>query len=194
MIIYKSQLTERTRPQPQGELPDTLFGLLFQHDNTRRLFPLNYSVDDPTRVQLPWRPGELAVTYDASQGIYLLFAPSLHVPFVSPPWDSSVPSWEKFYVWWFDPRKETLLRKLLPPGPWVADAKRDMILGRGARNFSCGTDCYRHYEIEANAGGILVTISGRLSAVSDSVIGTYRLNPSDASWKKIKDGQPETAP
>jgi hypothetical protein len=103
-----------------------------------------------------------------------------------------VPSWEAFYVWWFDPKKATLTRRLLPAGPWVADAKRDMILGREVRNFSCGTDCFRHYDIDVDSGNILVTISGRSSAVSESVIGTYQLTPGGTSWKKIKDGQPES--
>jgi hypothetical protein len=191
LIIYQSPPTQRKGPQPQGELPDTLYGLLFQHDTTRQLFPLNFSADEPAHVQMPWRPGALQVAYDAAQGTYLLYVPPGLGHFVAPAWDSSIPSWEAFYVWWFDPTKATLSRKLLPAGPWVADAKRDMVLGRAARNFSCGTDCYRHYDIEANAGSILVTISGRSSAVSDSVIGTYRLNPGEVVWKKVKDGQPE---
>jgi hypothetical protein len=114
------------------------------------------------------------------------------VPFVTPSWDSSIPSWETFYVWWLDPKRETLSRQLLPPGPWVTDAKRDVILGRAERNFSCGTDCYRHYDIEVDSGSILVIISGRSSAVSDSALGTYRLSPGEASWRKVKNGQPET--
>jgi hypothetical protein len=162
----------------------------FEHDTTRRLFPLNFSVDDPARVQMPWRPGALQVVYDAAQATYLLYVPPGLGFFVSPPWDASVPSWEEFYVWWLDPKKETLTRKLLPAGPWVADAKRDTALGRGVRNFSCGTDCYRHYDIEADAGRILVTISGRSSAVSESVIGTYRLD-SGNTWTKVKEGQPD---
>jgi hypothetical protein len=192
LIIYQSPLTQRKGPQPQGELPDTLYGLLYQHDATRRLFPLNFSADDPAHVQMPWRPGGLQVAYDAGQGIYLLYVPPGSGHFVTPPWDSSVPSWEAFYVWWFDPNKLELTRSLLPAGPWVADAKLDKVLGRDARNFSCGTDCYRHYDVQADSGSILVTISGRASAVSESVIGTYRLSPGGSSWKKIKDGQPES--
>jgi hypothetical protein len=191
LIIYQSALTQRKGPQPQGELPDTLYGLLYQHETTRRLFPLNYSADEPTHVQMPWRPGGLQVSYDASRGTYLLYVSPGSGRFVAPSWDSSVPSWEAFYVWWFDPKRQTLSRNLLPPGPWVADAKRDAPLGREAHNFPCGTDCYRHYDIEVDSGSILVTISGRASALSDTVMGTYRLNPGGTSWKKIKDGKPE---
>ena len=193
LTIYESSLTQRKGPQVQGEWPDTLYGLLFQQNTTRRLFPLNFSADDPAHVQMPWRPGAVQASYDSGKGIYLLYVPPGLGSFVSPPWDSSVPSWQHFYVWWFDPKKETLSRELLPAGPWVDDAKQDQILNRRDRDFACGIDCYRHYDIEVDSGTILVTISGRASAVSENVLGMYRLNPGGKKWTKIKDGQPESA-
>lgn len=73
----------------------------------------------------------------------------------------------------------------------MSDAKLDKILARDVRNFSCGTDCYRRYDVEADFGSILMTITGRASAVSEKVLGTYRLGPNDTKWTKIRDGKPE---
>ena len=189
-FIFEASLNYRTTPRRQSEPPDTLYALLHLQDQTRRLLPLNYSVDDPAHIQLPWPPAQLAVTFDSHRGQYLLFPSG--VSFLTPSWDTTPPSWQSFYVWWLDPKNDAITRQLLPTGPWVTDAKLDMILGRTFRNSSCGTDCYRHYDIAVDSGIILVTITGRTSAVSERVTGTYQLRPGDTNWKKIKDGQPES--
>ena len=177
-------------PRPQGEAPNSLYALLYKKGTHNNLLPLNYSAGDPPHIDMPWSPAELSVAYDAGSDKYLLYA-SNGVTFLTPSWNAALPTWEQFYVWWFDAKNEAIRRQLLPPGPWVTDAKLDTVLGRDLRNFSCGTDCYRHFEIKTDSGNILVGISGRSSAVSERVIGTYRLGQGDKAWKKIKDGTPE---
>ena len=71
------------------------------------------------------------------------------------------------------------------------DAKADGFI-RGVNNFSCGADCYRHYAIEADSGNILVTITGRSSALSKKSFGTYQLGPDQTKWIKVRDGRAET--
>lgn len=76
---------------------------------------------------------------------------------------------------------------MLPAGPWVADAKLDGPLLRDLRNFSCGVDCYRHYEIKVDRGNIYVAISGTAAAISKSVTGTYVLRAGSPNWEKVSD-------
>lgn len=160
------------------------------HGDSRKFFPLNYSAGDPNHIELPWGSIRLAVARDGDTDNYLLYP---HVAtFLTPSWSPSQPSLEEFYVWWFDAKHETLQRQLLPRGPWITDAKLDMVLGRAARNFSCGTDCYRHYDVAINSGNVMVTNSGRRSAVSESVMGTYRLRKNSTKWEKVADGKPES--
>jgi hypothetical protein len=178
-----------TSAHPQGEAPRSIYALLHRHGTQYRLLPLNFSAELPTRIDLPWRPAGLSSAYDAGQGKYLLY-PEV-IMFLTPSWSPSIPSWEDFYVWWFDAKHDTIVRQLLPAGAWVTDAKLDVVLGRDLRNFSCGTDCYRHFEIKADSGKIFVTISGRSSAVSEGVMGTYSLDQGGKKWVKIKAGKPE---
>ena len=155
----------------------------------RTLLPLNYATADPQKIQLPSRgPGRLQIALDKHLPIYILYEPMLS--FVTPSWDSTQSSLEHLYVWWLDLQKKSIRRTLLPQGPWMDDAKRDVTLGRALQNFSCGIECYRHYEIAADAGTIFATISGRTSALSESTLGTYKLSPGDAKWVKIRNGKP----
>jgi hypothetical protein len=189
LAIYEAILKPRVEQPRQGDPPDTLYALLYYDGGRRTLFPLNYATEDPQHIQLPSRgPAQLAVALDSHRHTYLLYAPSLS--FLTPSWDSTQASLEHFYVWWLDPQKKIVRRALLPQGPWVDDAKLDKILARDVRNFSCGTGCYRNYEFEADSGNIFVTISGRTSAVSEKVLGTYKLGQDDTKWSKIRDGKP----
>jgi hypothetical protein len=189
-VSVDDQWKYMTSVHPQGEAPRSIYALLHKHGTQYRLLPLNFAAELPTRIDMPWRPAQLSSVYDASQGKYLLY-PEV-ITFLTPSWSPSTPSWEHFYIWSFDAKRETIVRQLLPAGPWVTDAKLDVILGRDFRNFSCGTDCYRHFDIKADSGKILVTISGRSSAVSENVLGTYMLDQGGKKWIKIKDGKPES--
>jgi hypothetical protein len=183
------QRTQIILPRPQGSPPNAVYALLCKRGMHSKLLTLNYSPGNPPHIDMPWSPAQLALTYDAGSDKYLLYVP--RVTFLTPPWDGALPTWEQYYVWWFDAKNETIRRQLLPPGPWVSDAKLDKVLGRDLRNFSCGTDCYRHFEIKADSGNILVEISGRASAVSESVIGTYKLDKANDKWIMIKKGKPD---
>jgi hypothetical protein len=189
LAVYQALLKPRVEQPRQGDPPDTLYALLYDNGSQRTLFPLNYTAEDPQHIQLPSRgPAQLAVAMDSHRHTYLLYAPSLS--FLAPSWDSTQPSLERFYVWWLDPQKKIVRRLLLPQGPWVDDAKLDKVLARDVRNFSCGTGCYRNYEVEADSGDIFFTISGRTSAVSEKILGTYKLGPDGTKWNKIRDGKP----
>jgi hypothetical protein len=182
-VEIEEQMRLRLLVRPQGEAPDSLFALRHQRGNGYKLLPLNYSANNPLRIEMPWNPAQLSAVYDQAQDKYLLYADS--VEFLTPAWDTSSPSWQAFYVWWFDAKRDSIKRVLLPPGPWVDDAKLDGPLLRGMQNFSCGTGCYRHYEITASSGAIYVTIAGRTSAVSAAVTGTYRFDAGSAGWVKL---------
>jgi hypothetical protein len=189
LAVYEAYLKPRVATPKQGDPPDALYALLYYDGTQRTLFPLNYAASDPQHIELPTRgPAQLAITADPRHHAYLLYMPNL--TFLTPTWDSTQPSLERFYVWWLDPQKHAVRRVLLPQGPWVGDAKLDLLFARDFRNFSCGTDCYRKYDVEADSGSVLVTITGRASAVSEKVLGTYRLGPNDTKWTKIRDGKP----
>jgi len=191
-MTIDEQLRQMQIDRPQGSPPNALVALIYKRGDKYSLLPLNYSAGGSPQVEMPWSPAMnsgLSVAYDAGADKYLLYVPS--VTFLTPPWNGALPSWEQFYVWWFDAKKETIKRQLLPQGPWVADAKRDRELSRDAKNFSCGTDCYRHYDIKTDSGKLFVTITGRLSALSEDVMGTYSLSEGDNKWGKIKEGKPE---
>jgi hypothetical protein len=187
-MTVEEQWRQMLLPRPQGEAPSSLFSLLFKKGDHTKLMPLNYSVGTPPHIDMPWSPVTLSAVYDSGGDKYLLYVPSHIATFLTPPWNPALPTWEQFYVWWFDAKNQTIARQLLPDGPWVADAKLDKVLGRDLRNFSCGTDCYRHFEIKADSGNILVQISGRASAVGESVVGTYKLAKGSAKWEMIKKG------
>jgi len=72
----------------------------------------------------------------------------------------------------------------------VRDAKLDGVYLRGERNFSCGTECYRAYDVDVDSGTIFITITGQASAVSKNILGRYKLGPTDTKWTKIQDGIP----
>jgi hypothetical protein len=190
LAVYEAFWKPRVAQPSQGDPPDALYGLLYYDGSQRALFPLNYAANDPQRIELPIRgPAQLAITPDSHQHTYLLYMPSM--AFLTPSWDSTQASLENLYVWWLDPQKHSLRRVSLPQGPWVDDAKLDKVLARDMRNFSCGTGCYRQYDIGADSGNVLVTITGRASAVSEKVLGTYKFGPNDTKWTKIRDGKPE---
>jgi hypothetical protein len=175
---------QRWTSHPQGEPLDALYALLHRRGNWFTLLPLNYSPVEPPHRELPWGPVHLSTLYDAGRDRYLLYLQG--VSFLTSSWDSSLPSWETFYVWWLDAKNETITRQFLPAGPWVADAMNDGVLLRAFRNFSCGTDCYRHYAMTVASGDVFVTISGRPSAISESVTGTYKLGPGGTTWERTK--------
>jgi len=190
-MTVDEQIRQMIVPRPQGEAPNSLYALLLERGNTKKLLPLNYSPGDAPHIDMPWSPARLSAVYDAAGDKYVLYTPGEVMTFLTPPWNPALPSWEQFYIWWLDAKNGSVERQLLPAGPWVADAKLDKVLGRDLRNFSCGTDCYRRFAIQADAGNILVTISGRTSAVNEKVLGTYKLDKGSKEWRKIKDGKPE---
>ena len=59
--------------RPQGEAPDSLYALLHTGAAKNKLLPLNYSLQDPSRIELPWRPAQLAAAYDAENHVYLFY-------------------------------------------------------------------------------------------------------------------------
>jgi hypothetical protein len=176
------QLVVRAITYPQNQGPITLWALRHYESGQYHLLPLNYTSSDTTRTDgIP--VGALSAAYDARAGKYLLFIP--RTEFITPSWDKSVPSWQHYYVWWLDTNKDEVRRVLLPPGPWVSDAKLDGVLDRDALNFSCGVDCYRHSDIKsADGGDIYVTVTGRSSAIGEAALGTYKLKAGENAWVK----------
>lgn len=150
-------------------------GLLHRRGANYTMIPLEYSATYPSFYRLSSK-------YDASNEEYLIYSPNL--PFV-PLKNSKTSSWESFDAWLFDIKSEKIEHIILPPGPWVADAQHDGIFLRAVKNFSCGTDCYRGYDLQLINGKIQVNISGKPSAISLDVTGSYKLAPDGKSWQKI---------
>lgn len=175
-----AQLDIRSRIYDQNHGPEFLVALLHYRKDTYTLLPLNYNSNDTAHAEnVPLGP--LSVVYDSQAGKYLLYVP--RVSFTTPSWDKSIASWQHYYVWWLDAKTNKIQRTLLPPGPWVSDAKLDIVLGRAFKNFSCGVGCYRHAEITRVEDGVIyVTVTGRPSAISSSALGTYKL--SGGAWVK----------
>jgi hypothetical protein len=189
--LVRAQIRQELVPPGQPGTPSAYYAMLLKRGDNLTLLPMNVDSKSPAmivRIGVPWF---LTSKYDPVIKKYFLFRDG--VSFKSASWDKSLPSWEHFDGWWLDTQSATLEHVVLPTGPWVSDAKKDDLLLRDARNFSCGTDCYRSYEIKVDSGNILVEIAGRLSAISQSVIGTYRLSPGDTNWTKIKAGRPEAS-
>lgn len=183
---FKSVLSHLNDPIPPGQ-PHTgsaYFALLHKMNDKYTLLPLNYTESDTAHLFTTYPVNHLTSGYDAVLDKYLIYVPGLLFNSVS--WDSSIPSWEHFDAWWLNAKNETIEHIVLPAGPWVSDAKLDIILLRGPRNFSCGVDCYRSYAITVENGNIFVSISGRPSAISQSVTGTYKLSKDGTKWEKIK--------
>ena len=191
-----TRLTGRVGPsekkilEGQPRTDSAYFALLLKRGKDFTLLPLNYVASDPKSLILKRGIGldPLKSQYDDTLDRYLIYRDVLF--FTTPSYDSSISSWEHFDAWWLDAKKATIEHIILPPGPWVSDAKLDGLLLRAARNFSCGTDCYRHYSIKVDNGNIFVTISGTSSAISEKVIGTYKLKPGDSNWEKIGSNPP----
>lgn len=162
----------RSAGETQGAVT---IGLLHRRGATYTMIPLEYSATYPSFYRLSSK-------YDASSEEYLIYSPNL--PFV-PLKNSKTSSWESFDAWLFDIKSEKVEHIVLPPGPWVADARHDGIFLRAVKNFSCGTDCYRGYDLQLIDGKIQVTISGKPSAISSDVAGTYQLAPDGKTWQKI---------
>jgi hypothetical protein len=119
------------------------------------------------------------------QGRYFLYVPGVY--FAAQSWDKSLPNWEHFDGWWLDTKRETIEHVVLPAGPWVTDANLDKIFLRAFRNFSCGVECYRHYDIKVDGGSIFVSISGTPAAIHENVTGTFKLLGGGTSWEKVKE-------
>lgn len=175
------QLDIRTRIYGQGHGPAYLIALLHYRSGKYTLLPLNYTPSDATRTDMLPRPASLSAAYDARADKYLLYFPQ--AIFLTPSWDATVPSWQQYYVWLLDAKTDKIQRWRLPPGPWVSDAKLHDT-SRALANFSCGIDCYRQADISIDAGEIVVKISGRPSAISQDVIGIYRLRVGDTAWRR----------
>lgn len=150
-------------------------GLLHRRGPSYSLMRLEYSATQPSFYRLSSR-------YDANSDKYLIYAP--HLPFV-PRNNVKTSSWKSFDAWLFDIKSESVEHIVLPAGPWVANARLDGVLLRGFRNFSAGTDAYRGYDLKLLDRKIQITISGKPSAISRGVTGTYQLAPDRKSWEKI---------
>lgn len=158
--------------------------ILLRRGDEFTFLPFNYHEDAPDQLNYTQNVKYLISKYDPASKRYLIFRNDLL--FNTPSWDKNIPSWEHFDAWWLDTSQATVEHIILPPGPWVTDAKLDGVFLRGFRNFSCGVDCYRGYEIRVENGNIIASISGRTSAISKSATGTYRLNKNGTDWEKIK--------
>lgn len=185
---FKPGMTPNDKLQQLIRNPGTKgarYALLHKKDNGYSLLPLNYSPSNPAVICTTCSAGNLSSRYDAAEDRYLLFDQG--VGFTSATWDSSIPSWEHFDAWWLDAKNEKIDHIVLPAGPWVTDAKLDAALLREFRNFSCGVDCYRHYNIiKVDSGNIFVSISGTPAAIHESVTGIYKLSPGGTKWEKVK--------
>jgi hypothetical protein len=188
MILGTAATVGKKVPEGQPNTKCAYFALLLKRNSDFTLLPLNYIESDPKTLILKRGLHLLQSQYDATSDRYLIFE---DVSFFSTPsWDSSIPSWEHFDAWWLDAKKATIEHIVLPPGPWVTDAKLDPVFLRAFRNFSCGTDCYRHYSLKVDNGNVVVTISGKPSAISESVTGTYKLKPGGGDWEKARSRPP----
>jgi len=182
--LMTAQLQQKPIPPGQPGTNSGYFALLLKKNDGFKLLPLNYSESDPGHITATYPFNYLVSKFDGVHERYLLF--TNRVSFTAASWDITIPSWQKFDAWWLDAKNETLEHIVLPAGPWVSDAKLDKVLLRDVRNFSCGTDCYRSYEIKVENGSIFVTILGRPSAINETVTGTYRLKEDGKGWEKIK--------
>jgi hypothetical protein len=187
--FVRAQIRQELVPSGQPGTPSAYYAMLLKRGEDFSLLPMNLDPKSPTQISPIGVPWFLSSQHDPFGKKYLLFRAG--VSFKSASWDKTLPSWEHFDAWWLDTEHATLEHVVLPPGLWVSDAKKDDLLLRDTRNFSCGTDCYRSYDIKVDSGSILVEIAGRSSAISEKVLGTYRLAAGASSWTKIKDGQPE---
>lgn len=175
--------SDKKMPVGQPNTSTAYFAVLLKKGDEFTLLPLNYEPANPKELIVNHAVRLLRSLYDAVSDRYLLFEDARF--FNTPSWDSTIPSWEHFDAWWLDANKPSIKHVTLPPGPWVTDARLDAILLRAYRNFSCGTDCYRHYNLKIESGVVLVTIEGRPSAISESVTGTYKLKPDGSDWEKV---------
>jgi hypothetical protein len=114
-MTIDEQLRQMHVDRPQGSPPNALVALIHKRGDKYSLLPLNYSAGGTPQVEMPWSPVRilgLSVAYDAGVDKYLLYVPL--VTFVTPPWNAALPSWEQFYVWWLDAKKDTIKRQLVP--------------------------------------------------------------------------------
>jgi len=190
MLTGRVGPSEKKILEGQPRTASAYFALLLKRDSEFTLLPLNYVANDPKSLILKRGIGlgPLRSQYDAALDRYLIYQDVLF--FSTPSYDSSISSWEHFDAWWLDAKNATIEHIVLPPGPWVTDAKLDGLFLRDVRNFSCGTDCYRHYALKVDSGNVFATISGRPSAISESVTGTYKLKPGSKAWEKEEHRSP----
>jgi len=163
---------------------EAYYALMHIRDNRRYLLPLNFDPNNPGPIYTTyplWT--NLKSRYDAKSDRYLLFLSD--ITFTNPSGNQYVPSWEHFDAWWLDLKTKSITHIVLPPGPWVTDAHLDTALLRVFQNAPCGIGCFRHYDLKIEGGNIFVSISGKPSAVSEGVTGTYQLKPDRSGWEKL---------
>ncbi len=180
------QAFNRTQSLPRGQ-PGTYnsyFALLHKHDNMITILPFNFDPAHLGQLNTSIVPWHLTSLFDAGTGKYLFYV--RWASFNQADWDKTLPSWSHFEVWWFDPKTESLTHVVLPRGPWVGDAMLDDVFLRSFRNFSCGVDCYRQFELSVDSGNIFVAISGQPAAIHQSMVGTYELRPGSKKWEKVR--------
>jgi hypothetical protein len=176
---------DKTMPEGQPNTNSAYFALLLRRGTDFTLLPLNYVENDPkTLILKQGITGLLKSLYDASSDRYLIFRDVDF--FTTPSWNARIPSWEHFDAWWLNAKMGAIEHAILPPGPWVADAKLDGLFLRALRNFSCGVDCYRRYRLtKVEGGNIYINVSGSPAAISQDVVGSYRLPYKGTNWEKI---------
>ena len=185
MQLLRAVVQQKPVPTGQPGYLGSYYALLHKKNNTLTLLPTNFDPSHPDQIYTAYPIYHQKSLYDAAVGKYFIF--SANAPFKAADYDKSLISWTHFDAWWLDTNNETIEHVVLPPGPWVDDAGLDDVLLRGPRNFACGVDCYRQYDIKVSGGNIVVTITGRPSAISRSATGTYALHAGTSKWEKVSD-------
>jgi len=157
-----------------------LFALLHRSADKYRLLPLELSDQDSKKwASWSYPIGGMAGRLDAQSGqTFLFFLNKKLGP------DAYQPSWAPFDAWWFDPNTVSLTHIVLPDGPWYADVASDPLF-RPLGCFSCGCDCYRHYEIKVGGGSVFISIAATYGALHDATTGIYILKGGAPKWRKI---------
>jgi hypothetical protein len=181
LAVYVAQgRTSGGKPSGPAGTRAGLHALLYRHAGEYRVLRLEFSEQESKEWPgwgYPW--DQLAGRLDPQSGRTLLFFTGQKL---GP--DPYRPAWAPFNAWWFDPQSRSLAHIVIPNGPWFSDVAADAIV-RPFSCFSCGCDCYRHYDVKVSGGSIFIQISAEYSALRDVTTGTYVLRPASSKWQKI---------
>lgn len=189
LAVYVAQgRTSSGKPSGAAGTRAGLHALLYRHAGQYRLLRLDLADQDSKEWAswgYPWN--QFGGRFDAQSGRTLLFFTG---KMLGP--EAYEPGWAPFDAWWFDPQTGSLAHIVIPDGPWFSDVAADPIL-RPMSCFSCGCDCYRHYDVKVSAGSIFIRITAEHGALRDATTGIYVLRPASLKWQKVPGTESSTA-